>query len=677
MYQSLLRILTPFLLALFSLGTLSSCAKYIPPYVSPELRNVANQEGPWPANHYLVLAYHGVQDDTPDQTFLAVRSDQLVAHMQWLRKNGYQAVSIDQILAAQKGGPALPQKAVLLSFDDGYRDFLTRVLPILEAYQWPAVMAPVGTWLETPDGQNIDFGGKLIPRSMFLTRSELAQVAKSKLVEVGSHTYDQHKGILANPQGNLLPAMANRYYFSQEQRYETTEEFEKRLRDDINAITKTVQTSTGKKPRVWVWPYGAINGVAQRLLKEAGYELFLTLESGLASVANPDNVPRMLMSGQDDIQAVAQMVTGVQERANERVVHIDLDYVYDPDPEQINKNLDVLVQRIKDMHVSTVYLQAFSDPQGDGLVREVYFPNRVLPVRADLFNRVAWQLKSRGGVSVYAWMPVLSLNLDASYPRVQRWDPQTGAVSVDPKQYQRLTPFNTRNRETIGMLYEDLASYASFAGVIFHDDAMMSDFEDVSADALQAYAVAGLPTDIAQLRQNPETMQRWTRFKSKALIDFTHELTAKVRAIRGVHIKTARNIFAGPVLEPESEAWYAQNYEDFLKAYDWTAPMVMPLMEGVSYEDAPAWLDRMVDTVRKHPGALQRTVFELQTKDWRSNHGEAHDKPIDSKIIASWMRRLQLQGALSFGYYPDDFVQNHPALETVVPYMSTTWFPAP
>jgi len=76
-----------------------------------------------------------------------------------------------------------------------------------------------------------------------------------------------------------------------------------------------------------------------------------------------------------------------------RVAHLDMDYLYDKDPEQLERNLDVAIQRIKDMHINTVYLQAYADPDGDGNAEELYFPNRHLPVKQDLFNRVAWQLK--------------------------------------------------------------------------------------------------------------------------------------------------------------------------------------------------------------------------------------------------------------------------------------------
>lgn len=644
-----------------------------PTFSPPAQRAIAAQELPWPANHYLALAYHAVQDDRADQTYLAVRTDQLLAQLAWLRQSGYRAVSVDQIQAAANGGPALPPKAVLLSFDDGYRDFYTRVLPLLRSFGWPAVLAPVGTWLETPAHREVLFGDQPAPRNMFLNRAELAEIAKSPLIEIGAHTFNEHKGVPGNPQGNTLPAMANRMYLADQQRYESSAEFEHRVRLDVANITRVLQETTGKAPRVWVWPYGAISGTAQRIIREAGYQLFLSLEDGLASVAHPEQVPRLLVSGRDDIRGFARRVTGFQETPSLRVAHVDLDYVYDPDPEQQARNLDQLVQRMQDLGVNSVFLQAFSDPQGDGLVREVYFPNSVLPMRADLFNRVAWQLRSRLGVSIFAWMPVLSLNLDRRHPRVQRWDPATGALHTDGQQYQRLSPFNADNRQAIGQLYAGLAEHAAFDGLLFHDDALLSDFEDAGPDALRAYGAAGLPADIAALRADPQLLQRWTRFKSKALIEFTQELTAKVRAIRGAHVQTARNIFAAPMLNPEAETWFAQNLDDFLQTYDWTAPMAMPLMEGVPLAESKRWLDRLVSSVRSRPGALGRTVFELQARDWRP--GSAG--PIDSAVLAGWMRQLQISGARSFGYYPDDFAQNQPSLELLRPYLSTAWFPKP
>ena len=57
-------------------------------------------------------------------------------------------------------------------------------------------------------------------------------------------------------------------------------------------------------------------------------------------------------------------------------MHVDLDYVYDPDPAQQTKNINTLIQRVYDMKISHVFLQAFSDPLGNGTINALYFPNR-------------------------------------------------------------------------------------------------------------------------------------------------------------------------------------------------------------------------------------------------------------------------------------------------------------
>ena len=658
---------------------LGACAKDIPVYIAPAERPVAPVDQPWVQGHFLTLAYHDVEDEDPDQGFLSVRTDRLVDQLNWLRENGYQAVSVDQILAArQPGGKPLPERAVLLTFDDGYRSFLTRVLPILKAYGWPAVLAPVGTWMDTPADRKVDFGGNMQPRDRFLDWNDVREISRSGLVEIAAHTDASHYGALANPQGNTEPAAAVRKYDARNGRYENEAGFEQRMGRDVAAISEKIRRATGKAPRVWVWPYGAEGGTTLRIAGEQGYQMALTLEDGPSRVARLMSTPRMLLANDPTIRHFANSVASIETVPAMRFAHVDLDYIYDPDPAQTDRNLGELVQRIVDMQINTVFLQAYADPQADGLVRSVYFPNRWLPMRADLFNRVAWQLHNRADVFVYAWMPVLALDLDPSIARVVRWDPKQpeAAPAPDPDLYRRLSPFDPVARQRIGDLYEDLARHAFFDGILFHDDAMLGDFEDAGPAALAAYQKAGLPGSIAALRADPETMQRWTRYKSRHLVDFTAELAERARAVRGPRIKTARNLYAEPLLNPASEAWFAQNPDDFLDAYDWTAPMAMPYMEKVPAGQELAWLDRIVDAVaRRRPDALDRTVFELQAVDWRTGPGRPEPTPVDTATLAGWMQRLQLRGARSFGYYPDDFSQDQPRLQGIRPAISEAWFP--
>lgn len=112
-----------------------------------------------------------------------------------------------------------------------------------------------------------------------------------------------------------------------------------------------------------------------------------------------------------DVRDLAGELRRDLSRDGLRAIQIDLDYVYDPDPTQLARNLDILVQRVKDIGPSHVFLQAFADPDGDGAADALYFPNRHLPMRADLFGRVAWRLRTRAGVRVFAWLPVLGFHL--------------------------------------------------------------------------------------------------------------------------------------------------------------------------------------------------------------------------------------------------------------------------
>ncbi|MCK7318206.1 poly-beta-1,6-N-acetyl-D-glucosamine N-deacetylase PgaB [Enterobacter cloacae] len=622
----------------------SICAQALS-FVSPNERPQPEASKPWPKNQFLVLAYHDVEDDAADQRYLSVRTSALNEQISWLVHNGYNAISVQDILDAHDGKKTLPPKAFLLSFDDGYSSFYTRVWPLLQAWNVPALWAPVGSWVDTPAQQKVNFGGLMTPRDRFATWDMVRELSQSPLIEIGSHTWASHYGIPANPQGSREPAIASRFYDNATGRYETDQQFSQRIGDDVRKVTEKIAQVTGKAPRAWVWPYGAANGTSLAIARQQGYQLAFTLEDGLADVRHLDNIPRLLISGNPSLKSFASSIAQIQETDPVRVMHVDLDYVYDPDPAQQSKNINMLIQRVYDMKISHVFLQAFSDPLGNGTIKALYFPNRQLPVRADLFNFVAWQLQTRAGVKVYAWIPVLSFDLSPALPRVQRRDRQTGQVRVATEPYTRLSPWDPQVRQQVTEIYEDLARYASFNGILFHDDAVLTDVDDAG--------------------------QQTTRQKSQTLIGFTHALSLAVKHIRGPQIKTARNMFALPILDPASEAWFAQNLDDFLAEYDWTVPMAMPLMESVPADESNAWLTRLVKTVAERPGALNKTIFELQARDW----AQTPQRAVPDSRLVEWMRVLQLNGSKHYGYYPDDFIHNQPDMSRIRPEFSSYWYP--
>lgn len=176
--------------ALFATMASAHSADFLPPQQRPLL----NLDKPWPKNHFLALCYHDVADDAADERYLSVRTSALNDQLAWLLNNGYNPINVQQILDAHNGGQALPEKAVLLTFDDGFSSFYTRVYPLLKAYNWPALWAPVGQWLATSADQPVDFGGLLTERERFSDWDVVRELKDSPLVDIGSHTWDSHFG---------------------------------------------------------------------------------------------------------------------------------------------------------------------------------------------------------------------------------------------------------------------------------------------------------------------------------------------------------------------------------------------------------------------------------------------------------------------------------------------------
>lgn len=622
-------------------------------------------------NRFDVFCYHDIKDVVDgnlEQETTALSTNHLARHFSWLKANGYTPVSVDDILAAQKGKP-LPEKAVLLTFDDGYASFYTHVFPLLKLFNYPAVAALEGSWLQGKPDDMVMYGSEPVKRSQFLTEAQIREMADSKLVEFASHSYDLHHAVQSNPYGSTRPAAITRIYDAKSASYESLADYKQRIRNDLEKNNRLIQSLTGRKPRIMVWPYGAYSQEVVQIARTAGLPINFTLED---SSTNSNHVNALTIINRELIDAnptevVLNDVFLRQPPLNyERVVHVDLDYVYDDNAEQMAKNIDALIERIQILQPSTVYLQAFADPNGDGTADALYFPNKYLPMRADIFDRVARQLQVRDRVKVYAWMPVLAFDLnDKAKQQTLRVVRSDGKQNV-AGEYRKLSPFAPEARAIIKDIYLDLSTHARFQGLLFHDDALLTDFEDDSSYARKTYATWGLPETVAQIRVDAQANKKWINLKTRFLTDFTLEL-AQVVSPYQMNLKTARNLYAPLVLNPASEEWFAQNYADFLKNYDYTGLMAMPYMEGAP-QPLP-WLQQLVDKVKATPNGLQKTVFELQTVDWKNK------KPLSDQEITRQFKFLYANGVRHAGYYPDDFVSNHPAAEVIRSVISVREFP--
>ena len=605
-------------------------------------------------DRYGVLAYHSVVDESAAENQKhyfpqTISAQTLIKHFNWLKENGYNVISWQQVIDAENGKGTLPDNAVLLSFDDGYETMYNVVFPLLKAYNYPAVFAPVTGWLDTPANQKIAYADKMLDRSVFATWAQVKEMEQSGLVEVASHTHNLHNGIKANPSGGQLPAVIAPEY--KNGKYETEDAYKNRLRSDFALTVQTLVNHIGKKPRVMVWPYGQFNDVAVQLARQAGMPHYFSLGEKIVNKVGDKHIGRLLLNAETDLNTVKNYLDGIDESKQiQRVLHVDLDYVYDANKAQQAKNLDKLIERIYRYGATTVYLQAFSDPDGDGVADALYFPNKYLPVRDDIFGRIAWQLQTRAGVQVYAWMPVLAFDLRKSVKEAEYViDSRTGKPSTTA--YLRLSPYNNQNVEIIKSIYNDLSFHAKFNGILFHDDAFLTDFE-------------GAEGNHAEGMVSPQAKQ-----KTQDLIQLTHQLTDALKPyfLRGSYsLKTARNLYASVITNPNAEEWLAQNLKTLTDNYDTTAIMAMPYMENeqpISQKEAYQWFASLIENV-KAQAPLDKVLFEFQAVNWRTQ------KPIPESELIDWMTLLQKNHIYSYGYYPDNFLTNQPDMNKMKPYFS-------
>lgn len=605
----------------------------------------------------LILCYHDIPKSVKNDLY-GVDQKAFVQQIEYLRLHGYHFVSVDDVIRANRKEKELPPKPVLLTFDDGYLSFYEFVFPLLKIYAIPSVLAVVTHWMDHSSPYT---------KLPLMNWEQLKEVGQSGLVEIASHTHNMHHDVVYNPQGNTGPAVSRRIYHPETKSYESEFAKRNRLRKDFLTARRTLVQKAQWSPRVMVWPYGSYDRIGVEEAKKCGYDITFSLGHTLAPPHRMDVMPRFMIDGNpsitDFIKGVNTLFSGPVYK---RIIHADLDLLYDADSVQQQKNLDQFIDRIVAIKPSTVYLQAFSDAAGNGDIGTVYFPNRVLPMKSDLFSYVVNQLVIRE-IEVYAWMPMLSITLpdeeENTLLRVR--ERRHGRDRVSTSGYKRLSPFSPKARRKLVMLYEDMAMSSRIHGVVFQDDGFLNDFEDSHPAALKYFrTIADPSSSFGSL--TPVQKELWTQLKTKTLIELTNELRAAILRYRP-EADIARIVYAPTLTDHASEHWLAQSYIESLKVYDYVVIMAYPFMEEVA--SPTDWLQGLVHSAKQSPRGLDKTVFKIQTYDWKRG------RPIPTRTIDKWLRALVGSGAKHIAYYPDNVIDNHPQVRIIRDMISVDDFP--
>lgn len=208
-----------------------------------------------PGSHTLyILMYHSVvEGDGAGCNDWMTTTDHLRADLQWLKDHGYTTLLPSELA----GGGPLPEKAVLITFDDGYADNYRLAFPILQEFQAKAVISVIAR--RTVDG-----------KPDFLTWDMCREMVDSGLVEIGSHTYDSHR---EDPRG--IKRIQG----------ESREEYEARIFTDIEESIRLIEENVGQKVQFFAYPHGQTEPWADDFLRER-FAVTVTTRHGAANTSN-------------------------------------------------------------------------------------------------------------------------------------------------------------------------------------------------------------------------------------------------------------------------------------------------------------------------------------------------------------------------------------------------------
>ncbi|HVZ10826.1 MAG TPA: polysaccharide deacetylase family protein [Candidatus Paceibacterota bacterium] len=197
-----------------------------------------------PASGAIILMYHSIGDN---KEFFTVPTDEFERQMEYLKSNGYNVVSLNEVVKALEQKKPISSRTVALTFDDGYRDNYIEAFPILKKYGFPASIFLVSDWIGTTVTVRT---GKPIP---ILEPADLKVMIASGLIEFFPHTVHHMKLTQAD---------------------NATAEAE------IKESAERLAALDVLKDRIFAYPFGLYNSTVVSILRRLNIRAALTVQPG-------------------------------------------------------------------------------------------------------------------------------------------------------------------------------------------------------------------------------------------------------------------------------------------------------------------------------------------------------------------------------------------------------------
>ena len=191
-----------------------------------------------------ILLYHYVEIVTDERDTiregLSITPQVFESQLVTLVNNGFTPITFDDLSAYYAGRAELPNKPIIITFDDGYRDFYTDVFPLLKKHQIRAAIFVVSGFLDYTKN--------------YLTRTQLAEIAESPLVEINAHSVN-------HPNLTLLALPGAAW--------------------EIAESKRALEAVLGRPVNHFAYPFGAYSQILAQEVTRAGFHSAATVELGV------------------------------------------------------------------------------------------------------------------------------------------------------------------------------------------------------------------------------------------------------------------------------------------------------------------------------------------------------------------------------------------------------------
>lgn len=229
-----------------------------------------------------ILLYHSISPDaSPSYRTFALPPDRFAEHLAYLSEHGYRPITVSQLVQAiGRGTSHLPERSVVITFDDGLADFYTGALPLLQRYGFLATLyvtaglvGGTARWLE-PEGEG--------DRPM-LSWSQLVEIRESG-IECGAHS-------LTHPQLDTLPEAA--------------------ARAEIVGSRVLLEEGLGGPVTSFAYPHGYYSPVVRRIVQEAGYTSACGVKHAMSGTMDDRfALARIVITAQTGVSELGELLAG-------------------------------------------------------------------------------------------------------------------------------------------------------------------------------------------------------------------------------------------------------------------------------------------------------------------------------------------------------------------------------